>query len=63
MNLLSGEYVGADALGDRRQQPRRLADIIGEGRAGQINALAPVNLALPVQRQMIEILRHQHMRQ
>lgn len=35
-----------------------LANIIGEGRPAQINALAPVDFALPVQRQMIEVFRH-----
>lgn len=58
MDFLCGEHMGTDAIGDWRQQPRCLAGIIGERRAGQINTFARINFTLPIQRQIIEIFRH-----
>src|SRR5580693_4531868 len=55
MDLLGGEDVIADAVDDRLQQPDRLADPIAQGRAVEVEAVAGIDLALPVQRQMIAI--------
>ena len=48
-------------IDQRPQQRRRLADPIGQGRALQLDALAGVDLALAVQRQVVGVLGHQHM--
>ena len=50
-------------LDQRLQQLAALADPVGERGAIQIDAFAGVDLALPVQRQVIGILGHQHMRE
>jgi hypothetical protein len=50
VDLLGGEHVAADPLDDRLQQPDRLADPIAQGRAVEIEAVAGVDLALPVER-------------
>jgi hypothetical protein len=55
VDLLGGEDVLADAVDDRLQQPNRLADPIAQGRAVEVEAVAGIDLALPVERQMIAI--------
>jgi hypothetical protein len=45
------------------EQRTRLSDPVGERRSIQIHALAGIDLALPVQRQVIYILRYQHVSQ
>jgi len=53
VDLLGGEDVVADAVDDRLQQPDRLANPIAQGRAVEVEAVAGIDLALPVERQMI----------
>jgi hypothetical protein len=55
VDFLSGEDVVADAVDDRLQQPSRLADPSAQGRAVEVEAVACIDLALPVDRQMIAI--------
>ena len=55
MDLLGCKHVVADALDDRLQQPDCLADPVAQGRAVEIEPVASVDFALPVERQMIGI--------
>src|SRR3954452_8405949 len=52
---------GEHALMDRTQQPRGTADPIRHGRTIEYDALAGVDLRLPVQREMIGILRYKNL--
>jgi hypothetical protein len=63
MDLLGSKHVAADSLDNRLQQPDCLADPVAQGRAVEIEPVASVDLALPIQGQMIGIFRHQQMRQ
>jgi hypothetical protein len=63
VDLFGCEYMFADRRHHRVEQPRRLANPVAQGRAIKLNALAGVDLALAIQRQVIHELRHQQMRQ
>ena len=63
MNALGGENVRLDQLVERRQRRRAGADMIGHGRHRQLDALARIFLALPIERLMIGVLLDQHHRQ
>jgi len=54
--------VAADRLGQRREQEHRLPDPIGQRRAVEVHALPCINPRLAVQRRVVAVLRHQHMR-
>src|SRR3954471_25047393 len=56
----TAQDVTLDSVGQRLQQHRRLADPAGQGRAVEVDPLTLEDLALPVERQMIAVLRHQH---
>ena len=51
----------ADGLGQRLEQLRRAADPVGQGGAVEIDALPPEDLALAIQREVVAVLRDQHM--
>ena len=55
MDLLGGKHLPADPLDDRLQQPDRLAHPIAQRRAVEIEPVARIDLALPVERQVIGI--------
>ena len=55
--------VRADRLDQRTHQPRRLSHPVGQGRAIQVDPGARVDLGLAIQRQVVAVFRHQHMRQ
>ena len=56
MDTLGGEHVAADQLGERAQHGRAGADMIGQGRDVEVDALAGIGLALPVQRLVLAVL-------
>jgi hypothetical protein len=56
VHALAGEYVAADQLSERAQHGGTGADMIGQGRDVEVDALAGVALALPVQRLMFAVL-------
>ncbi len=53
-------HVLSDAFRERTQQRGRAADPVGHGGAVDLDALARVDHALPVQRQGIGVFRHDH---
>lgn len=53
----------ADGVGEGLEQARRAADPVGEGRSVEIDPLTLEDLALAIERQVISVLRHQHMGQ
>jgi hypothetical protein len=53
----------ACAACDRIVQAAALTDPAGQRGTFQINTLTGIHVALPIQRQMVAIFRHQHMRQ
>ena len=55
--------MAPDGIGQGLQQRRRLADPAGERRAVEIDAIAGEDARLTVERQVIAVLRDQHMRQ
>jgi hypothetical protein len=65
---LVGEQLGRSlehreqAFVHRPQHEGSAADPIGQGRAVKVEALAGINLRLPVQRQVIGIFGHEHLR-
>ena len=63
MNALGGEYVRLDQLVERPQRGRTGADMISHGRHRQLDPLARILLALPVERLMVGVLLDQHHRQ
>jgi hypothetical protein len=63
MNALGGKDVRLDQLVERRQRRRAGADMIGHGRHRQLDPLARIFLALPIERLMIGVLLDQHHRQ
>ena len=60
-DCLGLQHMPADGVGQRLQQRRRLADPVRQGRSVEINAVAVIDLALPVERQMIGELADEHM--
>ena len=63
MHALGGEHVGADQLVERLQQHGAAADLVGERRQAQLDALARIALGLPVERLMLAVLLEQDHRQ
>jgi hypothetical protein len=63
MNALGGEDMRLDQLKQRLERRRAGADMIGHGRYRELDPLARILLALPVERLVIGILRNQHHRQ
>jgi len=57
----AGTDVAGDRRGQRLEQERRLADPVGERGTFELDAGPAVDHALPVQGQVIGILRHQDM--
>ena len=60
--LEGGLQLRQQAFMHRPQMTGGPADPIGQGRAIQIDALPGIDLRLPVERQMIGVFRHQHLR-
>src|SRR5215469_334320 len=63
VQLVAVENVTPQYFHQRRHQFARRSYPPGEGRAFQIHSLPSVDLRLPIQRQVIGVLRDQHMRQ
>ena len=63
MDLVGREHVGANVVDKRLKQPADLAYPVRHGRAVEVDALASVDLRLPVERKVVCILRHQHVRE
>ena len=63
MHPIRRHDVRADGIDQRAHQPRGLAYPIREGGTIQFDAAARIDLGLAIQRAMIGILRHQHVRQ
>ena len=60
VHALAGEHMGADQLVERAQQRGAAADLVGERRQAEVDALAGVALRLPVQRLVLPVLLEQH---
>ena len=60
MELVGAEHMAADSLDQWLEQGARPTDPVGERGAVEIDAFAGVDLALPIQRQVIGILGNQH---
>ena len=60
MKALSGEHMRLDQLVERHQRRRTGADMIRHGRHRQLDPLARILLALPVERLMVGVLLDQH---
>jgi hypothetical protein len=63
VDALGREHVIPHGIDQRHQRRRRCTDPIGERRDVELNALARVDLALTVERQMQPVLREQDVRQ
>ena len=63
MHPLAGHHMPAEGVDQRAQQPRALPDPVGQRRPLQVDTGPLVDLALPIQRQMVGKLRDQHMGQ
>jgi Mg-chelatase subunit ChlD len=63
MDALGGEDVAADRQDQRHGGRGRGADPVGQGRDVDLDALAGIDRALPVQRQVVPVLGDQHQRQ
>jgi hypothetical protein len=63
VDALGGEHVRLDQLVERRQDGRAGADMIGHGRDRELDPLAGILLALPVERLMVGVFLNQHHRQ
>jgi hypothetical protein len=59
MKPLGGEHVGLDQRMQGRERRRRCSHLVGQRRDRELDALAAVTLALPVERLMLpELLEH-----
>lgn len=63
MQFLRAQHMPAQHIDQRTQQTAAGTDPIGQRTVVQLDAFARIDLALPVQRQVIAELCHQHMRQ
>ena len=63
MQPLGAEHVLADQLVQRRQDGGRGADQIGEGREVEVDTLAGITLALPVEWLVLAVLLEEDHRQ
>ena len=64
MQPLGGQNMGLDQRMQRLQRRRAGADLVGQRREAEIDAFAPIALALPVQRLMLaELLEQDHRQQ
>src|SRR4051794_13581854 len=63
MHALDGEDMPADQLGERAQDGCAGTDMIGQGRDIEIDTLAGISLALPVQRLVFAVFGIQDHRQ
>ena len=63
MDLFGCEHMLADRGHHRVEQPGGLTHPVTQRRAIEVNALSGIDLALAIQRQMIDKLRHQQMRE
>ena len=61
MQPVAGKHMAAQRCDQRRQQRAGLADPVGHGGAGEVDALAGVDLRLPVEWQGIAIFGGQDM--
>jgi hypothetical protein len=59
----TGHDVARQSVDQWPHQSRNLADHIGQRRAAEVDVFAGVDLSLAMQRQMVAIFCHQHMRQ
>jgi hypothetical protein len=57
---LARQHVPADGVGERLQQRSRAPNPVGQGGALEVDALALEDLALAIERQVVGVLRHQH---
>lgn len=62
-NRLSRQHMASDRRGQQFQQGGGLSDPTGEGLAFEIDAFALEDLALPIQRQVVCVFAHKHMRE
>jgi hypothetical protein len=60
VNPLAGQDMRLDQLVERRQPGSAGADMIGHGRHRELNPLARMVLALPIERLMVGVLLDQH---
>jgi len=63
MDFIGGKNMRADGGHDRIEQPGGLADPVAQRGTIKLQAVAGINLALPIERQVIAIFRDQQMRQ
>ncbi len=63
MHPLAGHHMPRQGVHQGADQPRHLPHHVGQGRARQIDVRAGVDLGLAMQRQMVAVFRHQHVRQ
>jgi len=59
VDAIAGEHVSADQLGERPQKDGAAADLVGERRHAEIDALARIALGLPIERLVLPILLEQ----
>src|SRR5205823_6356135 len=59
MDTAAAEHVSADEVVHRLHQLRAAAHLIGERRQAQVDAFAPITLALAIERLMLAILLKQ----
>ena len=57
---VAGEDMGAERVDERRHQRRGAADPVGHGRAGDLHALAGVDVGLAIERKMVAVLGAEH---
>ena len=63
MQHRAGQQLAAQRVDQRLQGHPDGADPLGQGRAAQCHPAAGIDRLLPVQRQMIKVLAHRHLRQ
>ncbi len=63
MHALACHHMPGQRIDQWPHQSRRLTYHVSQRRAGQVDVLACVDLGLPMQRQMVAVFGHQHMRE
>ena len=63
MQFLSAQHVALECFHQRPQRPARAANPVSHGRAVEFDAFPRIDFRLPVEREMVRVLRDQNMRQ
>lgn len=63
LTAIAAQHMHSQRIDQRSQQRTGLPNPVGQRRTIELNALTRVNLGLAMQRKVVTVFRHQHVRQ